>query len=123
MRTGFYIIYKRDEKSFKTVIAFDSAHPTGVIEKRTLVRAEQKPVSRMSHLHSNFSPLGWTLYSFCMGIESTAIANLPAWKYFKFFWSEADDICLSKAIPSVQKVFTRQMLNIGSDVGNLQKVQ
>lgn len=51
-----------------------------------------------------------------MGTRSTSTAFLLAPRHFKFFGWKAGDSWLSKAIPSLQEVFTRQVLNVDYEI-------
>lgn len=87
-------------------------HPAGVLGRRLLVKAEQKPVLHIMHLLKKFCPPGEMVLDFCMGTGSTPQACLLAPKHYKFFGSKVDNSCFSKAMPSILKAFARQVLKI-----------
>lgn len=53
----------------------------------------------------------------------TAKARLFALKRFKFIGCEADDYCLPKSMPSILKVFAREILNEDSNISESEKSQ
>lgn len=86
---------------------FDTDHPVGALERLPLVRAEQKLVSHLKFLLSNFRPPGETVLDFCLGGGSTTNTYLSAPKHFKFFGREVDDSCNPQAMSSISELFPR----------------
>lgn len=83
---------------------------------RPIVRSEQKHVSMMMHLISEFCSAGIPVLEFWVGAELTAIISCQRPSNSSFFGCEADALCHLKSMPSSLEVFARHIVNNDSDI-------
>lgn len=77
----------------------------------------------MTYLISKFCLEGETVLEFCMETGSVAKTCLLAPKHVRFSGCKGDDYCHSKSMPSILKVFVRQILSDASDINERKGIQ
>lgn len=101
----------------------DMDRPAGGSRRRPLFRPDKKPVLLMPHLVSTFYSPGGTILEFCIGRASNIKACLLAPKYFELFGCEANSSCPSDTMPSIIKVFARQILKNDTGINENEDTQ